>query len=196
MDKSQHRESTYLAHFIRKKNIKCPKIFIDIGAADGEKISNSYFFIKKGWQAVLTDPLPKYYQASFNLHSNNNNVQVFKYAISNTDGEVYFKENDTHSCISKHGLPVESKTYFNFLKEANFHNKEIGILSIDVEGFEVSILTQVLQTQNLPYFIISESNTPQDRSIQVDLLNQKYDLINVLSVNTLWVKKGLITRTV
>ena len=60
----------------------------------------------------------------------------------------------------------------------------------------MSILTQVLQTQNLPYFIISESNTPLDRSLQIDLLNQKYDLINVLSVNTLWVKKGLIKRTV
>jgi FkbM family methyltransferase len=195
MDKSQHKESQYIASFIRNKKIKCPKTFIDIGSADGITISNSYFFIKNGWNAVLTDPLPKYYKHSINIHKDNKNVQVFDNAISMTDGIVYFNEADTHSKIHHKGIEVESISYDNLLKKSGYINKEIGILSIDVEGFEMSILTQVLHTKNLPYFIITESNTPIERSLQIDLLNIKYDLINVLSVNTLWVKRGLIKRT-
>lgn len=194
LDKSQHHESQYIASYLRYKKINIPKTIIDIGSADGVKISNSYFFIKHGWKAVLTDPLPKYYKHALQIHRDNNNVQVLKYAVSSKDGKVNFTEDDTHSKISDKGLEVESITYFNLLKKVKLENEQIGILSLDVEGSEMSILIQVLQTQNKPYFIISESNTPQDRSLQIDLLNPYYDLINVLSVNLIWIKKGLINR--
>ena len=54
-DTSQSLESTKLYPILAAYPIK---LIVDIGANDGFNLSNSYYFIKKGWSALLVDPIP------------------------------------------------------------------------------------------------------------------------------------------
>ena len=77
---------------------------------------------------------------------------------------------------------------YNSLLEI-FRLEEIGILSIDTEGFDTMILKQALRHDVKPTIIIVESNDFESRKEHLEMCNKDYHLLNVLSVNTIWIKR-------
>ena len=53
---SQCKEDQFLNEYFRNKRLSVPKVFVEIGAGLPEEFSNSLFFIKKGWKALLVEP--------------------------------------------------------------------------------------------------------------------------------------------
>jgi FkbM family methyltransferase len=194
MDYSQHNESTFLLNYIRKNHIKVPETFIEIGAVDGVLISNGKMFVEMGWQVVFIEPNYEYYKSLVWNYNENYLVQCYNYAVSNENGRGYLDipaEMPTHATLSDKGQEVEIISLLSLVDKTKF--TKIGIMSIDVEGAELNIILQLakLDPDKLPYFIIIESNTLYERDLQIEVLRENYYLINVLNVNTLWVRQDI-----
>ena len=191
---SQHQEDTYILHFCFVHKIDFPTSVIEIGACDGINLSNSRAYCEIGWHGLLVEPQPEYYKRLEVLYENIKKVKTFNVAISDLTGKVKFdinKKKPDHSCISDEGVNISSLSYPDLLQLAKW-DKPIGVLSIDAEGYDTEILNQVLRTDNLPYFIIIESNDTTERREQIELFNDKYTIINVLSVNMVLCRSDLI----
>ena len=196
IDNSQHKESSFIYNYICKKNIECHKSIIEIGACDGVHLSNAKYFIDKNWEAYLVEPSNFYWNDLVENYKENFKVTSFKNAIFHNNQNVRFFENKKsidHSKISDKGYIVEGITYYELIKRTKL--KDIGIVSIDTEGMDTPILSQLLQHHIKPKFVIIESNVMSERRKQINLINNHYDLINVLNVNMIWVRKGLIRET-
>jgi len=192
---SQHEEDTYIYNIIKDNNIECSDFFIDIGACDGIHLSNSRLYMELYWNGLLIEPSHYYYNQLFSNYKHRNDVQTIQAAITDYDGNADFfflKNHPDHSGLGKNKgekYMVKAMTYTTMLKDTNNNNRDIGIINIDAEGQDTVILSQVLNHDHLPVFIIIESNNMLERSKQIELLNEKYHLLNVLSVNTIWILK-------
>lgn len=153
-DTSQSLEATKLYPILGAYPIK---LIVDIGANDGFNLSNSYYFIKKGWSALLVDPIPNSIKMARKTHQGNNKVSFKEVAISskNSYSKMYLDKGNTNnffSTLETEETPlrkkfVDSDKYItvktitlNDLLSAHFVPKEFALLSIDVEGHESKVL--------------------------------------------------------
>ena len=153
-DTSQSLEATKLYPILGAYPIK---LIVDIGANDGFNLSNSYYFIKKGWSALLVDPIPNSIKMARKTHHGNNKVSFEEVAISskNSYSKMYLDKGNTNnffSTLETEETPlrkkfVDSDKYItvktitlNDLLSAHFVPKEFALLSIDVEGHESKVL--------------------------------------------------------
>ena len=139
-------------HFF--KRMSGHKYFVDIGAYDGVKGSNSYFFEKRlNWNGVLIEPSRK----QFKELQKNRSTDCINTAISNKVELVEFVEVvngltqmsglNTPSFENNYKLinsDIYSETEIYEIKTSTFNDlikhKDIDYLSIDVEGGELSLL--------------------------------------------------------
>lgn len=189
---SQHKEDLFIYKYINENGIDVPNKIIDIGALTGLHNSNSRFFINKGWDCIMIEPNPN----SFNtLKENTKNLKCIleNVAICETDENISFEIGRIpgHSKINKENgkITVKGMT-LNSLFEKYPDYKELGILDIDVEGYEEIILTELLKTEIRPTIIIVEHQKIGDRiKKQNDILSNEYEMIKSISVNNIWLKK-------
>ncbi len=64
--------------------------FIDIGAADGIRYSNTLNLIDSGWSGILVEPCKHFLSTLNKNNSDNPNVHVFAGAVSDYNGESNF----------------------------------------------------------------------------------------------------------
>jgi len=131
--------------------------FLDIGANDGQTLSNTYALQLQEWKGVLIEPS----EEAFNRIKVRYGVQKFNVAIGTEDGHCTFHEMGNHlnagdvsllSTIKKTELKrwpgVEFKermtevwTYKTLLKHSRY--KFFDFISIDAEGVDYEILEQI-----------------------------------------------------
>ena len=113
-DTSQSLESTKLYPILAEYPIK---IIVDIGANDGFNLSNSYYFIKNGWSALLVDPIPNSIKKARETHKGNYKVSYEEVAISNTNSysKIYLDKGDTNNYFSTLQLNSMIKMFDFFL---------------------------------------------------------------------------------
>ncbi len=131
--------------------------FLDIGANDGQTLSNTYALQLQEWKGVLIEPS----EEAFNRIKVRYGVQKFNVAIGTEDGHCTFHEMGNHlnagdvsllSTIKKTELKrwpgVEFKermtevwTYKTLLKHSPL--KFFDFISIDAEGVDYEILEQI-----------------------------------------------------
>ena len=131
--------------------------FLDIGANDGQTLSNTYALQLQEWKGVLIEPS----EEAFNHIKVRYGVQKFNVAIGTEDGHCTFHEMGNHlnagdvsllSTIKKTELKrwpgVEFKermtevwTYKTLLKHSPL--KFFDFISIDAEGVDYEILEQI-----------------------------------------------------
>jgi len=154
-DYSQYREQEILlTHFQGKLN----GVLVDVGAADGVTNSNSKKLIEMGWKAFLIEPGKKNYEKLVSLHSNNENVKLFRIGLGdkNVKNAVFYTDkNDEYEQISTFSEEqyIWCEDYFkcdyvkdevdlmsanNFCEENNLTH--IDFMSIDAEGYDSKII--------------------------------------------------------
>lgn len=185
-------------------------VFLDIGAYDGVKFSNSCFFERElGWSGICIEPLP---EAFAKLKAERSAV-CLNCCVSDVEGMVDFAAVDVGadefmwSGILKNYdqrhvqrirrmkrqaklLKIPSRRIDDILAEnAIVH---IDYASIDTEGSELLIL-QTLDFARFPIDVLSVENNYQDQTI-VDLLAAKgYDRVNVFhGYDDLYVRRGFV----
>ena len=193
---SQHEEDVYLWNYIKKHKLDIPKTFIELGACDGTNLSNCRLFAEQGWSGICVEANPNYYKDLFLLYKDRPDVECLNAAVipehmegTHVEFNIYpdFIDHSGIHHYEKHSPCV--KMEIETVKYKHLNLDKVGLLSIDIEGMDTFILTDVLLSDLKPEFIIIESNTLEERRHQVDLLNIDYDIINILDVNTIWKRR-------
>lgn len=157
---------------------KFPKIFIDIGCSHPVKFSNSLFFEEAlGFRVIGVDPLPIYIDEWKKLRptatmyclalGNENSEMKLSVPADNVENSSMSHSADMFSTLNENNnrlnkgvwnkLRVPVKKTQDFVDELLI--PEIGVLSIDVEGFELNVLKGLDFKKTTIYFAIIENNS-------------------------------------
>jgi FkbM family methyltransferase len=152
---SQNCEEEYILNYFGDKI----GTFLDLGANDGEKFSNTRALALRGWKGVLVEPSPKAFEKLEELYKGHKGIYCYQYAISSHNGKAMLQESGPlidsrdvalvstfHESEMKrfrttvNYVPVEVQTFKwkTFLNRLRI--KEFDFISLDVEGDEMSIL--------------------------------------------------------
>ena len=197
--------------YIKNLNIENP-IYLEMGAMDGIKFSNTLFLEKElKWTGILIEPHPINYKK---LCINRPNNKLFNNVIGNDTHDVEFTYFETE-CLSgisgvKHTLTENNiKTFYtknnqwisnmidNDLKvelvkpqklseiiKLSEYDK-IDFFSLDVEGHELSVLESYDWSIPINMFLIE--NNQDTIKINEILTNKNYKIIEQIGPNTLYI---------
>lgn len=184
---SQNKEQEYILDYFKNEigNL------LDIGANDGETLSNSRALILNGWSADLVEPSPVAYNKLHNLYKDNEKIEIIKEAICDVSGEMTFwvsgehlgnGDSDLLSTLSMDDKKKwEATTEFKeitvpTLSWADFMSTRKGekydFITIDAEGYDYKILQQMDLTELGCKCICVEHNSVNTQSY-IDLLKNK-----------------------
>jgi FkbM family methyltransferase len=159
---------------LEKLNNKKNGYFLEIGAYDGVKFSNTYLLENKyGWKGICVEAHPENYQKLIS----NRSCQCFNVALDDKQGEVFMdKLAGTGSKISQTGFLVKSTT-FKLLFLENEVPKKIDYMSIDIEGNEYKALIEFPYDEYYCDIITVEHNS------YIDGGTNKYKIMELLTKN-------------
>ena len=112
--------------------------FLEIGAFDGVKSSNTYCLEKYfGWNGLCVEANPETYKSL----TSNRGCECLQMAVSNFTGEVFFEEASTvwDKITDKGTVAVPCTTLTEIFKSKNVPS-DIDYMSLDIEGAEVQAL--------------------------------------------------------
>lgn len=179
--------------------------FVDVGAYDGVKYSNTKMLADNGWNGLCIEPL--YHDRCMQAHKNN--VIVEPCAVGATSGEVDIYIGEAISTTSENmyrlfqkkgwigNVPkktVRQETLESLLVK---HNIPIGfeLLDIDVEGSEWEVLGNFPIQKWMPQMVIIElhdNNPGYDNDFDADIIDyfdRFYRIVWKDLTNTIYVLK-------
>lgn len=145
MSASQLNADHWVLSMFRK-----PGYFVDVGCADGEKISNSYLLEKNGWKGICIDAFPR------NFDNRPNSIVIQALVYSEKDKEMSFiqlpDDPDLSGIRAELGshkdrvlsqkfndLSLKTRLLEDILAENNAPS-HIQYLNLDIEGAEYEVL--------------------------------------------------------
>jgi FkbM family methyltransferase len=177
MNYSQNNEQNIILNYF--KNYK--GTLLDLGANDGITFSNSYAALRSGWKGLLVEASPNVFIDLEKLYRNNDNVQLLNVAVGMFNENITFYESGTLlnkgdislvSTIDEAELkrwgktkftPKEVKCYdFKSLMELSEY-KTFDLISIDIEGMDYKVLTQMNLTDLQCKMLIVEYNGKNEK---------------------------------
>ena len=156
--RSQNQEDENIVNLFFKG--ACGGTYIELGALDGIRFSNSHFFWKAlKWHGILIEPNPKSYEQ---LKLNRPEDELFNYAICSQDKQVHFAEGHDGAISGVYefmplsfkelwhrGTKVENlqkifcRPLHSVIAESSLEDKFIDFLSLDVEGGEYEVIKTI-----------------------------------------------------
>jgi len=186
VDKSQNGESLWLNKYILQ-NDKYPKTkyFLDVGAFDGTRNSNSYFFLRSGWNVTYFEPnIHSFKTLLVSTHGFRKQCTYYNVAVGSRFEIKRFKPvfklgHQGRSAINKDGkLQVVVVPLTSLISCNPF------IMSLDIEGYECEVLKDIENTI-YPNYLIIEANS-KDEADKQDKYLTKYTQINTMGVNRIF----------
>ncbi len=188
MNYSQNNEQDIISKFFRiQEDSGVPLIVLSIGENDGKTLSNSLACIERGWRATLVEPSEKAFKKMSELHRDNEKVQMLNVAIGDICGKVTFHESGEHakhlygenhsllSTIKKDETERWKDEIFTETKvdcidvETLLERSENGtfdLISIDAEGYDYNILSQLdLDRVKCQMLIVENNGTEKDKYV-------------------------------
>jgi len=159
-------DQIYIKHFGTFTN---NKTFVEVGAYDGELVSNTSFLADSGWKGYYIEPIHSSYIKCLQRHVDNN-VVVSNVSIGTDEGIKTIYNNDILSSLDKdHAeIGVTEFNYPNYTENICFqirmdtylknHNvpHEFDLLVVDVEGKEDEVFYSFDLNEWKPRMIIVE----------------------------------------
>ena len=172
-----------------------PKYFVEFGATDGLKASNTWLLEKKlGWEGILAEPA-RIWHKSLNY---NRNCNIENKCIANKSGDIYkFIEvgnsNYSNATLSTSENYINNGDWAEKIRKEKISNKydvetlslndllekysapyEIQFMSIDTEGSELDILKGFnFETHKIKSFCIEHNMVKGKRKKIYNLLRDK-----------------------
>ncbi len=158
------------------KNIK-KGFYVDIGAFNPIRGSNTYLLFKKGWSGI-------------NVDADENSIKIFNilrrkdynfnYAISSSkkkELKLYYEKNSSgvKTTVTKFRdltlkkfkfKKVKVSTFKNLIKKTKYYKKRIDFLNIDCEGNDFDVLKSVNIKTYKPKIICIEINVLLKKSVK------------------------------
>jgi FkbM family methyltransferase len=200
---SQHGEDLIIDKLL---NYKENGFYIDIGAYDPNRFSNTKRFYLKGWQGINIEPNTKNYRKFISQRSRDINLNV---GIGNVNDELkyYYFFPETLSTFSvdesnqyiKEGYKLIEirQVQVNKLKDVLTQHKisrKIDFMNIDTEGFELNVLKSNDWNKFRPSIICIESakhtnavKSNHEITIHKFLIKQKYKVAYRNELNSIYI---------
>ncbi|MFA6232547.1 MAG: FkbM family methyltransferase [Rhodanobacter sp.] len=203
---SQFGEDIWMDEYFHHKR---KGFYIDIGAYDPFRFSNTMRFYKKGWHGINIEPnkerfvfFEKYRPFDINLNmgvGTKKQMMIFYRfdpptlsTFSSSQADTYNKQG--FHLVQKEPVGVDSLEH---ICKAYVRKQHIDFLSIDVEGLELDVLKSNIWTRYTPQIICIESasasevqGNSRDREIQKFLTAKGYHLIHETETNAFYEYKG------
>jgi len=206
MKYSQHDEDGIILSLLEKEGKEFNGVILDVGANDGIMYSNSRMFIEDyNWKGVLIEPTKDCVDKLNELYKNNPNIEIFDVAIDNEEGEKEIHLGtlsgeginqistlndadklfwETNRKVKYKNEIIKTTTIKKVLEKSSY--KTFDIVSIDTEGNDLIVLSQLVNENIYPTFIIFEHNDNRDfLRNAMNLLNDKYETICRNTVNVI-----------
>ena len=194
--RSQNGEDRWLdSHFGGRRS----GFFVEVGAYDGVRLSNTYHFEKNGWTGVLVEADPEMaercrrerprsltFQCAVGAPDTTGEISFFKVAggeaYSTTSLTAAHRDRLDRLGLSWKEVRVPVRTLDSILEEA--HASRIDFVSIDVEGGEFAVLRGFDIRRWKPGVVIVETNTAvRDRDIRRYFVSNGYAYHRSIDVN-------------
>lgn len=132
--------------------------FVEVGAYDGYKFSNTYGLAVLGWRGLYIEPVCEYAKKCRAYHAKHN-AKVLTLAISNVIGMQWLQIDGalSHLTNEKTGWPVEVDVLDRVLLRENIP-QGLELLVIDTEGNERRVLAGFSLDYWHPKMVIIETN--------------------------------------
>ena len=147
-----------------------PGFYVDVGAHHPKRFSNTYYFYKRNWSGINIDAAPGSMEQFNKSRKRDTNIEA---AVSNQSSELTFyifdepalntldkDVADERAAEGKNSLTGEAKVITKTLADIlNRHispNTEIDFLSVDVEGYDLEVLSSNDWQKYRPRFIVVE----------------------------------------
>lgn len=189
-------------------------VFVEVGAARPDYLSISASFRSRGWKIIAMEPNPAY-QAAYREHG----IEVLPYACGERDEDnVDFSVVDSHNTAYEGGgvtfesfsslsikdsyaalkpnldvkpIKVKLRRLDTIMAEHAPDVREIDIVSVDVEGWEMEVLKGLSFPRFKPKVLIIE-NLFSDQAYRDFMAARGYRLWRVLSPNEVYVRHDLL----
>jgi len=158
---------------------------LEIGSNDGKTLSNSLACIERGWMGHLLEPSEIAYNKLHDLHATNMFVMTYKLGIGTKTGYVKFFSSGEHLGKGDTDLLSTAKeselqrwkgtknefvqteallaTWDDFLiMNIPESQRKFDLISIDVEGLDYDVLTQINLEEVKCKMLIVETNSVAD----------------------------------
>jgi FkbM family methyltransferase len=157
-------------------------LFVEVGAFDGIRFSNSSCLAEVGWSGILIEPVPSFAEACRTLYRGNDRIRIVEAAVGATNSTVeisvgaeFTSTND--QVMARYGnlewskaavrgatrLTVRQLTLDEILEAANLAGAAVDVLIVDVEGAEQAVFQGFSIDRWRPKMIIAElSHTHPD----------------------------------
>ncbi|MCD0452495.1 FkbM family methyltransferase [Actinocorallia sp. API 0066] len=188
---SQWGEDRWLA-----ENLDLPSngTFVDVGAGDGRRGSNTLYWESRGWTGLCVDADPRNHAPLARRR-----CEVSQHAVSATPGLRTFWMYGPRSSLSGlnvngHGytpVRVEVRTLASLLQRANID--AIDLLSIDVEGTELDVWASFAPDLHRPGIVLIEydDRVPERSTARIIwALGTRYELLHRTPSNLILRRKG------
>jgi len=161
---------------------KSKGFYVDVGAFDPIKFSNTYGFYIKGWRGINIDPNPESIKKFNKARPNDTNLNV---GVSDVPAKLnYYKfEEGAFNTFSKNVADSYNNFYTvelinvnrldNILDKYLPKRQQIDLMNIDTEGFDLKVLKSNNWNKYRPRVIAIEFSE-NDNSIENFLENNGY----------------------
>lgn len=196
--------------------------FVEIGANDGVRSSNTWGLALKGWEGHLIEPIPVFADECRSNHASHPKVDVHQVAIAGPETTAveltvagvlttankallneYASKSWNSSTITEETVTVECTTLDGFLT-ARGVKARFEVLSVDVEGFEAEVFRGFDLKWWKPRLMIIElseihpdikSTRRQDAMLSHEIQSAGYVIVYKDSVNTVFVSSDVYAMT-
>ena len=207
---SQRGEDLVIKGIFEDLGIKTPS-YVDIGAWDPVRDSNTFLFYQNGSRGLLVEPNPFYAQLLENVRKED---QIISYAIGkeNIDEVNYYVIDDGKSGWNTfsssqadihrkngHKITIHKKRQMTINKLLDTYLKKApNLLSIDAEGLDLLILQTLDWERYRPGVICVETvyinSLNENKSIHEYLQKKDYSLRGSTLINSIFVDNRLLRR--
>ena len=180
------------------RNVK-PGFYVDVGANEPARQSNTFALYKKGWRGLTIDANPA--MAAWHRRLRPADIQVHA-AVSDRETEVTFTEFEESVFSSfvpsfvdrwqrdrkvRTQYQLKTRTLTSILDEHRVP-EQFEVLGVDVEGHDLEVLKSLDWRRYHPRFVVVEMDgfnpaTPTADSIYAFLLAQRYEMRAFDSLN-------------
>jgi FkbM family methyltransferase len=184
--------------------------FVEVGAYDGVRASNTWGLAEAGWGGIYIEPVQQFYDACVINHKNHLKVKSYNCCIGKQEGEVPFYLANTLSTYNidylnsdywkaeyanAQRIMVHTTTLDKFLKENNAPTN-FEVLVVDVEGAESDVLEKFDIDYWQPKMCIIESqelHPAKELSLQAPFINNYfkvagYNKIYCDEINSIYIR--------
>lgn len=191
---AQHGEDKFLLDYFGGKR----GVYVDIGASHPFIISNTYLLWKHGWRGITVEPIPYLYQRHLRFRKGDVALNM---AVSDKAGQLQFHQlipsvlstfdaeraqrHLADGCILRSVAEIEVVTLARIYNDS-LRGKEVDVLSIDVEGMDLSVLRGNDWSLMAPRLIVCEINEESTTEIDSYLQQLRYRVIKEVGCNRIY----------